>query len=65
MKKAVKKVKVCCICGQNAGKWEQWHDRDTGFGICPPCAKKESSRSLPEEMKSFYGVEGQHYSKEE
>ncbi|MDD2609437.1 MAG: hypothetical protein PHX60_07020 [Giesbergeria sp.] len=28
----------CCCCGESAGNWEQWHNRDKGFGICRECA---------------------------
>jgi hypothetical protein len=53
--------KVCCCCGGDAGRFEQWYNRDTGFGICAPCIVRIRTRETPEEIKSLYGVEGVHY----
>ena len=50
----------CCCCGEST-TGRQWWNRDTGFGLCPKCAKWLSDRETPEEMKSCYGVEGIHY----
>jgi hypothetical protein len=56
---------TCCCCGEFAGHWKQWHNRDTGFGICKPCHERISQHKpfghdapTPEEMISLYGVEG-------
>lgn len=52
----------CCCCGLFAGRYEQWWNRDNGYGICWQCANEESFRLDPETMKSYYGIKGKHYS---
>lgn len=53
---------TCCCCGAYAGFWEQWYNRDAGYGICPDCiVYVRSLGESPEEMKSNYGVEGVNY----
>lgn len=32
-------IKICSCCGAYAGAFEQWHNRDTGYGLCGKCAK--------------------------
>ena len=34
----MKRRLTCCCCGEHAGTFEQWHNRDTGWGVCRPCA---------------------------
>ena len=53
---------VCCCCGEQAGKWQQWWNRDTGYGVCPKCVAWIRSRGeSEEEIRSNYGVEGINY----
>jgi hypothetical protein len=48
----------CCCCGNSAGRWHQWWNRDTGYGICADCVDWQLSRgTTPEEIKESYGVE--------
>lgn len=50
---------VCCCCGEPAGLWRQWFNRDTGFGVCAKCVAWVRSRGgSEEEIRSNYGVEG-------
>ena len=28
----------CACCGDDAGKFIQWHNQDDGFGLCARCA---------------------------
>ena len=52
---------TCCVCGAYT-KGRQWHNRDTGYGICPDCITWLESRDTdPAEMKSLYGINGTHY----
>lgn len=51
---------TCSCCGGEAiGR--QWHNRDTGYGLCKKCiafcARGESEMS----MRSYYGLRGIHY----
>ncbi len=50
----------CCVCGAST-RGRQWWNRDTGFGICPPCVKWVSEREQPADMRSLYGEAGVHY----
>lgn len=46
----------CCTCG--LGTWgRQWHDRDTGYGLCTPCGAELS----PEEARDLGGERGIHW----
>lgn len=51
---------TCCVCG-NEAIGRQWHNRDTGYGICPKCAEYVKTKQTPEENQSYYGIEGIHY----
>lgn len=52
----------CCCCGGFAGHWEQWWNRDDGYGICRSCVDWQISRGTSaEEIRDLYGEEGRHY----
>ena len=52
---------TCCCCGEST-KGRQWHNRDTGFGLCESCATWIEGRGTgSEEMRSLYGEAGIHY----
>ena len=50
----------CSCCGQLT-KGRQWHNRDTGYGLCPDCAAIIAPKETPEQMERSYGVKGVHY----
>lgn len=50
----------CCVCGAGT-RGVQWWNRDTGYGICTPCAVREARRESPAVMQSYYGVAGVNY----
>lgn len=56
----------CACCGSDAGKWQQWPNQDTGFGLCARCADWIIERDLrkPEEWRTdmvrTYGQPGVH-----
>ena len=54
------KTLACSCCGAYAPAIKQWHNRDTGYGLCPKCANWLKTKE-PETMESYYGVEGVHY----
>ena len=54
---------TCCVCGGDAGRWEQHWNRDTEYSICPGCAAEEMGRHTPEEMESLYGKPGVNYNR--
>jgi len=53
---------TCCVCGCDAGRWEQHWNRDTGFGICPECVAWLKDRGETDEtLRNAYGVAGVNY----
>jgi hypothetical protein len=56
---------TCCCCGE-VTRGRQWHNRDTGYGLCPKCADWIIGRDnmSPEEFTSCYGVRGVHFDAE-
>lgn len=53
---------ICCCCGSGCiGR--QWWNRDTGYGICVPCANQwETNPKVgPDELKQSCGVRGVHF----
>lgn len=49
----------CCVCGGDAGRWQQHWNRDTGYGVCAPCVEWVRSEGEPEEqIARDYGKEG-------
>lgn len=65
----MKAMKKCACCGGNAGNCEQWHNQDTGFGLCRKCADWIAERTVfgrpdplanPLEFSRTYGLPGTH-----
>lgn len=57
-----KKHMTCCICGEDAGHFEQHWNRDHGFGVCRECVDWVASRGdTAEEIENLYGLEGVNY----
>jgi hypothetical protein len=54
---------TCCVCGDLAPAFQQWWNRDTGYGLCPACANWLRGRPDydPEEFRQLYGEEGIHW----
>lgn len=53
---------TCCCCGDYAGRFEQWHNRDSGYGICATCVDWLRNEGTTEEcIKDLYGVEGVNF----
>ena len=58
---AVVRYLTCCCCGAGT-EGEQWHNRDTGYGLCLSCADWIEGRGMSsEDMQSAYGTRGVHY----
>jgi len=51
---------VCCCCGDSA-RGRQWWNRDTGYGLCVPCADRIEPKETAAEMVELYGQRGYHY----
>ena len=55
---------LCAVCGA-ATRGRQWHNRDTGHGVCPPCVPWMLARGISaDELVNNYGVAGIHYGAE-
>lgn len=52
---------ICACCGNNTiGR--QWHDQDTGYGICGKCAQHIAEKdSVLENLEQSYGHPGRHF----
>lgn len=55
----LKRLRCCCCDEGTAGR--QWWNRDTGFGICPPCANMIEAKEGAEELKLMAGIRGTHF----
>lgn len=51
----------CCCCS-NIEIGRQWHNRDTGYGICTSCVEYAKRGYTPEQFTNVYGLESYHYS---
>jgi len=53
----------CCVCGGDAGRFQQHWNRDDGYGICRSCVDWliDKRNTSPEEIKDCYGTEGVNY----
>lgn len=46
----------CACCGGDAGRWQQWWNQDTGFGICVRCVEWQLGRGTSvDEIHDMYG----------
>jgi hypothetical protein len=51
----------CCCCGGDAGNWQQWWNRDDGYGCCARCVEDMLKQGSPqEEIDLNYGKAGLH-----
>lgn len=51
---------TCCCCGA-ATRGRQWHNRDTGFGLCPACIDFCARGTSALDMIRRYGYRHIHY----
>ena len=63
MSEAPKQHMNCAVCGAYAGLFQQWHNRDNGYGVCAPCVKwlTNDCKVSAEEIKQDYGIAGVNY----
>lgn len=55
------KFLTCACCGERA-RGRQWHDRDTGYGVCSRCFRASFLRDGRDEAERLYGRAGEHHS---
>jgi hypothetical protein len=53
----------CCCCGAST-LGRQWHNRDTGYGLCDDCIEFCHRGETADSFQSLYGMKGVHYSVE-
>lgn len=53
---------ICSSCGGNAPARHQWHNRDTGYGVCPGCFEAAIKKDGIEQAIHLYGAPGIHHS---
>lgn len=51
---------ICSCCGAET-RGRQWHNRDTGYGLCTDCIEFCAKRSTPAEFERCYGRRGVHF----
>ena len=53
---------ICSCCGA-VTRGRQWHNRDTGYGLCSDCVVwiRNRGKITPEEFAQCYGVDGEHF----
>jgi hypothetical protein len=49
---------TCSCCGEDAGRWHQHWNMDTGFGACVRCITSMRGRETEAEIHSRYGIDG-------
>lgn len=59
--RTIKRLSCCCCGASHYGR--QFHNQDTGFGLCETCVNwiKERGTYTPEEFNRTYGIEGVNY----
>lgn len=51
----------CAVCGELT-RGRQWHNRDTGYGVCVACVEwVRSCQVCEEDIRTYYGDKGVHY----
>lgn len=56
---------ICACCGGEALGKKQWHNQDTGYGVCPRCFALVVEREGREQAINHYGRPGVHHSLDE
>jgi len=50
---------ICACCGRHAGRWAQWWNQDTGYGVCASCvAWMKSKGDTNAQILDYFGHEG-------
>jgi hypothetical protein len=52
---------TCSCCGEDAGRWQQHWNRDTGYGVCRKCITGILKDTPADELASCYGIAGINY----
>lgn len=59
MDKPVRRLTCCCCVASTLGR--QWHNRDTGWGLCAGCIQFCARGTEPKDFERTYGVRGVHF----
>ena len=52
--------KLCACCGARTAPLMQFHNQDTGYGLCSDCADWIEKREGAEYIAAHYGQRGFH-----
>ena len=52
--------KLCACCGATTAPLMQFHNQDTGYGLCSDCADWIETREGTEYIATHYGQRGVH-----
>ena len=52
--------KLCACCGARTAPLMQFHNQDTGYGLCSDCADWIETREGAEYIAAHYGQRGVH-----
>jgi len=55
---------ICSCCGAET-HGRQWHNRDTGYGLCEACDLRVQEKMTAAEHQRCYGIRGLNYSTQE
>lgn len=58
--KARRSPKLCACCGARTAPLAQFHNQDTGYALCAPCADWIERREGAEYLATHYGRRGVH-----
>ena len=58
--KGLKDLHCACCGGWTRGK--QYHNQDTGYGICAPCVAWIETKEGKDYIEDYYGKYGIHHS---
>lgn len=53
--------RLLCSCCGSVTRGRQWHNRDTGWGLCADCIEFCHRKETPEQFRRLYGDRGIHY----
>lgn len=54
-------LRMTCACCGSVARARQWHNQDTGYGLCVACIDYCGRNVTPEYFQRTYGLRGVHY----
>lgn len=60
-----RRAKLCACCGARTAPLTQFHNQDTGYGLCASCADWIEEREGSDYLARCYGKRGVHIETQE